>query len=230
MSRTFYFCFTGGATLRIFRFQYQLRRGFADLNTSTRSHVWQSGLFKFNLPFHLTDSWFSGQGLPKEVIRLSQPRADWGGWPWEQTRPLSKMEREKKCENLEFPCLQLSSALLPSMPVFSSLLFLSSPMCLTAFPTAKLIWLLNTRPSSLFNTVLEKAVVFSSTSLGRFMFSITLIIILFSFFFFSLSGRYRGREILWGWFSKRCTACIWFWLISNDSSFPIQVLPSQIPK
>lgn len=78
--RTFYFCFTGGVILKIFQFEYWLRRGFADLDISARSHVWQSGLFSFNLAFHLPSSWSTTeQVLLKEVIRLSQCRAGWGG-------------------------------------------------------------------------------------------------------------------------------------------------------
>lgn len=156
--------------------------------------------FSLNLPFHLTSSWFTGQWLPKEMISLSQPGAPWGGRPWEQNRPLSKMEREQEWE-FKFPYLS-SFPQFYYHPTVSSLLVLSSPVCFTAFPKAKLTWLLNIKLSGVFITVLERAVFFSSTSLERLMFCITLLIIFFSFLFFSLSGREEGEKSVGQLFQK----------------------------
>lgn len=156
--------------------------------------------FSLNLPFPLTSSWFTGQWLPKEMISLSQPGAAWGTRPWEENRPLSKMEREQEWE-FKFPYLS-SFPQFYYHPTVSSLLFLSSPMCFIPFPKAKLTWLLNIKLSSVFITVLERAV-FSSTSLERLMFCITLLIILFSFFsFFFFFGREEGEKSVGQVFQK----------------------------
>lgn len=157
------------------------------------------------------------------------------GWQWgcpspKQTEGMTlgadqttEQDGDCKCENMEFTGLQLSSAPLPSMPMVSSLLLLSSPVGLTIFPMAKLTWLLNTK----FITLMERTVFFSSTPLGRFMFSLTWILFFFLFLFHCLGER---KENLWCWYSKRSTAWFWFWLVPKDSSFYLQVLPSQTPR